>query len=47
MRYEWNHLHTINVYDGRGNNVDCFSLDYSVPNPDLGMVYEAIGVYES
>lgn len=47
MRYEWNRLHTINVYDWRGNNVDCFSLDYSVTYPDIGMVYSAISRYES
>lgn len=45
--YEWNGLHTINVFDGKGRNIDCFSIDYRVEYPDLGMVYEAIERWES
>lgn len=46
LTYEWNGLHTVNVFDHKGRNIDCFSLDYGVEFPDLGMVYAAIEMWE-
>jgi hypothetical protein len=46
LTYEWNGLHTLNVFDDKGKNIDCFSLDYRVEFPDIGMVYQAINEWE-
>jgi hypothetical protein len=44
--YEWNRSYTINVWGGRGEEMDCFSLDYGNPAPTLVDFAQAVMQYE-
>ena len=46
MTYEWNGLHTINVFDHDGANIDCISLNYATEYPSVDDVYSAIDGWE-